>query len=203
MSSECTICGVVTEHIEIHHKIPQRFDGPNEFWNLEGLCRSCHVAVEKMYNKEFWEYLDMGPTSSKSTCDNISCGATEVKRFKVKSPKVGLMKPRFRSYCYDHAICSYNFCGNEAKPIDRIVWDIADNGHKFAAVSSDLLCSDHRICEHPGCKSTTVIRIERPGKWVFGQSLCYSHMDEVKDIDIHNLVRIAKRDDAARSGATA
>jgi len=195
MSKECTICGVRTEHIEIHHKIPQRFDGPDEFWNLEGLCRSCHVAIEKMYNKRFWEYLDMGPTSSKAVCDHRSCGAEDVRRIKVKSPKIGLMKDRYRHYCYHHAICSIDFCGSEGSPVDRIVWGTSDDGHTFAAVSTIVLCSDHRVCHYPGCESRTCFFAVNATSMHTGKLFCYTHQNEVKDIEVKELVRIAKRDD--------
>jgi len=198
MTRECTICGVKTEHIEIHHKIPQRFDGPNEFWNLEGLCRSCHVAIEKMYNKRFWEYLDMGATSSKAVCDHHSCGATDVKRLKVKSPKLGLMKSRFRHFCYTHQLCSFNFCGHKGNPVDLIVWNVADNGHIFAAVSNVILCPDHRVCSHPGCESRVVVKIKQAQSHPPAKQFCHTHQNDLKEIDMKNLVRITKRDDAKR-----
>lgn len=195
----CAVCNVKTEHIEIHHKVPQRFDGPDKPWNLEPLCRSCHVAIEKMYNKRFWEYLDMGLTSSKSICDHQSCGAENVRRLKVKSPKIGLMKSRFRHYCYHHSICSFNFCGHKAKPVDKIVWNTTDSGHTYAAVSTVMLCDNHRICTHSGCESRICVYIkkadpENPYKRI-RQLLCYSHLDDVEHIDISDLIRVAKRDD--------
>jgi len=203
MTKECSVCGVKTEHIEMHHKIPQRFDGPNEFWNLEGLCRSCHVAIEKMYDKRFWEYLDMGPTSSKSVCDNRSCGAEDVKRMKVASPKIGLMRRRFRHYCYNHPLCSFDFCGHEAKPVDKLIWGTSDDGHVFAAISNIMLCYEHRVCTHYACESRVGVFIKQAGSHLTGQFLCYTHQKDVKDIKMQELIRVAKTHEAAMSRSSA
>jgi len=193
MSSECTICGVKTEHIEIHHKIPQRFNGPNEFWNLEGLCRSCHVAIEKMYNKKFWDYVGFVKEGDKNVCEQTSCGATDTRRAKVVSPKVGLMNERHGYYCHTHMRCYRKGCGHEGEILDRIVWDETDDFGFIAQPSTIIACPDHRVCSYPGCESRHTILINKAGEFFrTGQFLCYQHLDYGRRIKMSKLVRVAK-----------
>ena len=53
MTAECELCGT-TDGLEEHHKLPQRFGGIAQDWNIVTLCRFCHKTVEQIYSPDFW-----------------------------------------------------------------------------------------------------------------------------------------------------
>ncbi len=54
----CYICGEPVGHLlETHHIVPRRYDGSDNAENLVDLCPSCHQAVEKIYDKRFYDRL--------------------------------------------------------------------------------------------------------------------------------------------------
>ena len=56
--SECFICGDSTpSRLQIHHIVPRRYGGSDREENLVRLCASCHQAVEKIYDRRFYERL--------------------------------------------------------------------------------------------------------------------------------------------------
>jgi hypothetical protein len=43
--------------IEVHHIVPQRFNGTDTRENLVALCDRCHKKLEQLYDKRFYEKL--------------------------------------------------------------------------------------------------------------------------------------------------
>jgi hypothetical protein len=187
MNRECTICGVKTDHIEMHHKIPQRLDGPNDLWNIEGLCRSCHVAIEKMYNDQFWEYIGYEHKIQSQKCHFSECGSTDTKNFKVESPEIGLLKSRNRSI------------KKKGKPIDLIDWgvlgEVDGKRHIFATSKTLILCDEHRVCMSDGCESRSTFAIQSSDEF---RVLCNYHDNEFKNGLLRNLIRYAKQFEPAK-----
>ena len=68
----CRKCGThyPKRGLQVHHILPQRLGGPNEYFNLMCLCNRCHVAWHKHEAKidamwvaheaiaEYWKWLD-------------------------------------------------------------------------------------------------------------------------------------------------
>ena len=54
----CYICGELVGHLlETHHIVPRRHGGSDNVENLVDLCPSCHQALEKIYDKRFYDRL--------------------------------------------------------------------------------------------------------------------------------------------------
>lgn len=54
----CFICGYDNPHgLEQHHLVPRRYGGSDQPENLVQLCASCHAAIEKLYDDEFYQRL--------------------------------------------------------------------------------------------------------------------------------------------------
>jgi hypothetical protein len=46
MGAKCVHCGS-DDDLVAHHKLPRRFGGPDDYANLEPVCRSCHPRIER------------------------------------------------------------------------------------------------------------------------------------------------------------
>lgn len=58
MPKRCFICGEENPVVlEEHHIIPQRLGGSDRPDNLATLCANCHTALEKIYDKRFWDTI--------------------------------------------------------------------------------------------------------------------------------------------------
>lgn len=54
----CEICGQSNPGtLETHHVVPRRFGGSDHPGNLVALCGSCHNAVERIYDDDFYRRL--------------------------------------------------------------------------------------------------------------------------------------------------
>ena len=54
----CYVCGKRCPHLlETHHIVPRRHGGSNRSSNLVDLCPTCHRALEKIYDKSFYNTL--------------------------------------------------------------------------------------------------------------------------------------------------
>lgn len=54
----CFICGDSNpDRHQEHHIVPKRYGGSDKSKNLVTLCAGCHQAVEKIYNKRFYQEL--------------------------------------------------------------------------------------------------------------------------------------------------
>lgn len=59
-SNGCYICGESNpEVIQEHHIVPKRHNGSDKKENLVNLCANCHQAVEKIYDKKFYDKIGM------------------------------------------------------------------------------------------------------------------------------------------------
>jgi len=45
---ECFKRGIITPVEHVHHKLPLKEGGTNDFENLESLCKSCHRAIHNL-----------------------------------------------------------------------------------------------------------------------------------------------------------
>lgn len=55
---QCFICGMASEAaLQEHHIVPRRHGGSDNPENIVELCASCHQAVEKLYDKRFYDSL--------------------------------------------------------------------------------------------------------------------------------------------------
>lgn len=58
MTDQCFICGESNQNVlQKHHIVPRRHGGSDQTNNLVDLCASCHQAIEKIYNKSFYDRL--------------------------------------------------------------------------------------------------------------------------------------------------
>jgi hypothetical protein len=85
--------------IEVHHIVPQRFNGTDKQENLVALCDRCHKKLERLYDKRFYQRLGIKDTKGvrKNHFECLTCDS----RADVKVAKVG-MEPDW--YCYECAV---------------------------------------------------------------------------------------------------
>jgi hypothetical protein len=56
--TKCFICGDPNENaIQTHHIVPNRHGGSDKDENLVDLCANCHQAIERVYDKRFYQAL--------------------------------------------------------------------------------------------------------------------------------------------------
>jgi len=55
-TDKCYFCPKRTD-IEVHHIVPQRFNGTDKRENLVALCDRCHEKIEVLYDARFYETL--------------------------------------------------------------------------------------------------------------------------------------------------
>lgn len=69
----CDAYGGITEH----HVKPQRFDGPDTPENIVGLCARCHRRLERLYDKDFYEFFGIEDEAGKRlfhlVCEHHDC----------------------------------------------------------------------------------------------------------------------------------
>lgn len=59
---QCRICGHANPDVlEVHHLVPQRYNGSDDPENLVHLCGSCHNALESLYDDRFYRRLGIEP----------------------------------------------------------------------------------------------------------------------------------------------
>lgn len=77
--TECYICG---EHrpnsIDVHHVVPRRYGGSDEPENLVNLCASCHSAIEKLYDDEFYRRLGVEQSEPEPNTPNVDVEGTKI-----------------------------------------------------------------------------------------------------------------------------
>lgn len=101
----CYFCARTTD-IEVHHIVPQRFNGSDKRENLVGVCERCHKKLEGLYGKRFYEKLgiadDKGERSAHFECSLSDCGNRAV----VKCAERGYSGAWYCLHCatrlYDH-----------------------------------------------------------------------------------------------------
>jgi len=59
MSERCFICAEDNPNVlQTHHILPRRHGGGDSAENLVTLCANCHVAVERIYDDDFYQRID-------------------------------------------------------------------------------------------------------------------------------------------------
>lgn len=80
MSEHCFICGEDNPNrLQTHHAVPKRHGGSDQEENLVRLCAGCHQAVERIYDKSFFERLgvETADETEQGTEDNSDEGDDE------------------------------------------------------------------------------------------------------------------------------
>jgi predicted metal-dependent TIM-barrel fold hydrolase len=99
-TSECHFCPR-RDSIEVHHIVPQRFEGSNRKENLVAVCERCHEKLEALYDKRFYQKLgiedEKGSRESHIECVVNRC--SERAAFRVRKPQFGASHYR----CMEHA----------------------------------------------------------------------------------------------------
>lgn len=68
LPNRCFICGEDTpSRLQTHHIVPRRHGGSDNSENLVRLCANCHQAIEKMYDKRFYQELGVEKQNTSDT----------------------------------------------------------------------------------------------------------------------------------------
>ena len=99
-TSECHFCPR-RDSIEVHHIVPQRFNGSDHRHNLVAVCERCHKKLEALYDKRFYEKLgindEKGARESHIECVIHDC--SERADFRARS----YQHTTWHYYCIEHA----------------------------------------------------------------------------------------------------
>lgn len=144
--NQCFICGDQRQNsLEQHHIVPQRFDGSDDDQNLVTLCASCHAAIEKLYDRRFYDKLGVEKPRGPGRCELDDCTATADARLDNHGDGLWV--------CTDHSEkCGANlgvYSGLCSQTPTTVVRSYYDNKIK-------LRCDDHSVCGESGCKSKEV-----------------------------------------------
>jgi len=174
--TECTICGAIGQ-IDQHHLVPRRYGAPDASWNLAGLCRDCHQAVEAIYTDDVWHWVGLHRDREQRECHTMTCGATTTSRYRVASPDIGANVEydfaRFVAFCGIHSECDHTHCNKTGKPHYMIMWHEAEGGLE-TGLAIGMLCKRHTICQRDGCGAEETVAISRADEpWEFR---CRAHM---------------------------
>jgi hypothetical protein len=75
----CYFCHEPDTHLlEVHHIVPQRFDGSDDPVNLVCVCPTCHERLERLYDGRFFDALGIETESDDDNDDDS--GDTDVSR---------------------------------------------------------------------------------------------------------------------------
>lgn len=145
MSDQCYICGNENEEIlEQHHIVPRRFGGGDESENIVRVCPNCHSALERLYDKRFYDEIGAERESGREDVDRVcahkECASTETHLIKNDGIEVPV--------CQTHKRCEREWCGRQ----DVTVIPTEELGAR-------LVCDKHRKCSSGRCQSTDVTLI--------------------------------------------
>lgn len=145
----CYICNNDQEELlESHHIVPRRFGGSDVSENLVDLCPNCHRAIESMYDKRFYEALDVEKESDEAIepqeCANEKCGSHQTTKLVNQRRQVELW------VCDEHKYCKHPGCdGKRVTPIPG----------EFIS----LRCETHRKCAQSGCQAKDTLMQDKTG----------------------------------------
>jgi len=95
LSQQCELCGELNpKTLEEHHVVPQRFGGSDLPENLVTLCASCHAAVERIWDDDFYRRLQdkLGGLSVNASDESLGVEVTDGtlgdRRLPMESPHV-------------------------------------------------------------------------------------------------------------------
>lgn len=131
----CYMCGNKNgDVLERHHIVPRRFGGSDDDENLVDLCSNCHSAIEKLYNKRFYDALEVSTENSAENPEIGPCHRQGCTALGVKTIVEGVWG------CETHKKCVASGCSKNATEIIRDC-----KGEIQGA------CTDHACCQCPGC----------------------------------------------------
>lgn len=173
----CFICGDVNGNShQDHHIVPRRFGGSDSDENVVTLCASCHQAVEKLYDKRFYDELGVrndGRLSVSSTgaeCDLSDCTAPADVQLPTDDRHDDLR------VCEGHATCDIRACtrSGEYAAYDHPNTD-PDNG-----VSVAIVCTEHRTCDEEGCLNPETYLVDPHPEFAASsrKAFCDTHANE-------------------------
>lgn len=97
-TNRCHFCAKQKD-IEVHHIVPQRFNGSDKRENLVAVCDRCHEKLEALYDKRFYEVLGVADEADERknhfSCQKIDC----TNQATVKMGKVGYPSSWSCLYC--------------------------------------------------------------------------------------------------------
>lgn len=83
MTEQCFICDETNPNrLQTHHIVPDAYGGSDTEENKVRLCAGCHQAVEKMYNRRFYDQLGVKP-ESEARPDDTDEAMAEIDTFGV------------------------------------------------------------------------------------------------------------------------
>lgn len=153
----CYICGNKnTDVLERHHIVPRRFDGSDDDENLVDLCSNCHSAIEKLYNKRFYDALEVSAGNETEKPKSMPCHRKDCTASGVKTI-VGRVWG-----CETHKKCVASGCSKNATEVIR------DCKGEFKGA-----CEEHARCQCPGCGAVDD-SVYTPKSWRYGV-MCHTH----------------------------
>jgi len=146
---DCYICGEGNPDIlETHHIVPRRHGGGDESENLVDLCPSCHRAIEKLYDKRFYNALDVetesrthGQECAKEDCTNRN---TDLLKNQIR----GIELPVCQSHqecCHDGSMLTAGCTRDDVTPVPHATDE-----------TLLLVCEKHRLCSRGECSNKNV-----------------------------------------------
>jgi hypothetical protein len=162
----CFICGENRPNsIEQHHIVPRRFGGSDQDENLVGLCASCHAAIEKLYDKRFYDKLGVESDSGELVeCELDGCTATDTKEIGKASAVALRVCDDHREKCGFSVGIYMSDCANTATHVVQSWYS-----HKVR-----LRCGNHAVCGASDCKSS---KIYHDPKSTLPYRRCVHHFD--------------------------
>lgn len=87
-TDRCYFCPKQTG-IEVHHIVPQRFNGSDNRINLVAICDRCHEKLERLYGERFYQKLGIGDKTGKREChfECLTCDSRAKMRVSVHGSK--------------------------------------------------------------------------------------------------------------------
>lgn len=166
---DCYICGEGNEDIlETHHIVPRRFGGGDESENLVDLCPTCHRALEKLYDKRFYDELGVEKETDEPSgreCCHTDCTSEDASVLKNTGQDVEA------HVCSRHQQCSFPASLYNATCTRSDVTPVPyEKDNRIG-----LLCDKHRICWHGDCGNTEIALYDT---WMGKKPLCDAHAEQ-------------------------
>lgn len=161
---QCFICGDQRQNsLEQHHIVPQRFDGSDDDENLVTLCASCHAAIEKLYDRRFYDKLGVEKLEGPRTCELDDCTASADKPLDDHGGRLWVCSGHSEKCGANLGVYS-GLCSQTPTSVVRSYY-----GNKIK-----LRCDDHNVCGESGCKSQEVF-FDPQSKLPYQR--CFEHFD--------------------------
>jgi len=136
MGERCFICAEDNPNVlQTHHILPRRHGGGDSAENLVTLCANCHVAVERIYDDDFYQRIDAskGDASkadvSKEDCtDSIEFNTAKkhIAEFFDKCDDITFSGMVMKQVLYDK-YCEWADANNAPRPPRNIFGEVVVN----------------------------------------------------------------------------